>query len=191
MSSNLSPALKAMVAFLDVLVLKFVMDASLTKFSPEFRTIFNSFIVNPKSLVNVSWIDPRLIVALLKKSVLFPTSILVGVGELPPGIGIPTGIVEGFIPVSSWKFASPKLPVPEEKSPILISPTSALNSVLSVSISGIASFKSPNSNSSFLFIEINPMSTPDCTTVKRESKSSEVVSISTLLMFASPITWMV
>ena len=84
MSSNLSPALNAMVAFLDVLVLKFVIVASLTKFSPDFKTIFSSFIVNPRSFVNVSWIDPRFIVALLKKSVLFPTSIFVGVGELPP-----------------------------------------------------------------------------------------------------------
>ena len=72
MSSNLSPALNAMVAFLDVLVLKFVIVASLTKFSPDLKTIFSSFIVNPRSFVNVSWIDPRFIVALLKKSVLLP-----------------------------------------------------------------------------------------------------------------------
>ena len=178
MSSNTSPSSKGNVAVLLELASNDVTVVVLTSVEPDFSVNVNWLMLKPRLFVKPTSIAPRLIVALLKKSVLAPTSMLT-VGEAAPNSGVPGGIKLGFRPVNSSKLASPKAPLPDEKLPKDNSPTSALNSVPSALISGIASFRSPNSKLSVLLMVRNPASGPLCVTVNTESNSALVVSIST------------
>ncbi len=100
-------------------------------------------------------------------------SMLTGVAELSPdGTGVPAGGVAP--PEISAKLVEPRSLPPDEKLPISISPIAELKEVLLPSISGIASSRSPKSNSSSAVIEITPF---EGSTTNKESKSSLVVSI--------------
>ena len=131
--------------------------------------------------------EPRFISALTKKSVLLPTLSSTGFAALfPAGIGNPAGIRLGSFPVTVCISTVPRLSPPLEKLPISISPTSEEKLAGSIPIVGIASLRSPSSNSSSTAIEIKPSSGPAPAITKRESNSEPVVSIKTSVSSPPP-----